>query len=64
MILISSLLNTIPPSLRDLLEFVFSNYGDYSRKNEALMKTYLIAISLFGTAIITTAIAPSIAYAI
>jgi len=27
------------------------------------MKTYLIAISLFGIAIITTAISPSIAYA-
>jgi len=28
------------------------------------MKTYLIAISLFGIAIITTAIKPSIAYAL
>jgi len=28
------------------------------------MKTYLIALALFGTAIIATAIAPSIAYAL
>ena len=64
MIFISSLFNSVPSSAKDLLEFSFFLTVGFTTGSRTLMKTYLIAISLFGIAIITTAIAPTIAYAL
>ena len=58
------LLNINFTSCKDFQSLFPPYHRAYSNKIETLMKTYLIAISVFSTAITITAIVPSIAYAL